>query len=127
MEARLVKRAERRQKQFGRTWSEVAKLALLVRDGVLPDGIDEVRPIWRDAATPTRAASADEAVKLIQAGVLLPNSEVTRNRLGFTESDKVILRAEQRASEAQNFVANLADAARAATAPAPAEAVTSDQ
>lgn len=113
MEARLVKRAERRQKQFGRTWTEVARLALLVRDGELPADFQAIRPIWRDASTPTRAAAADEAVKLIQAGVLTPTSEVTYNRLGFTDSDKQQLLTETRSVQAQQLVANLADAARA--------------
>lgn len=113
MEARLVKRAERRQKQFGRTWAEVARLALLVRDGEVPADIMSVRPIWRDASTPTRAAAADEAVKLISAGVLTPDSEVTYNRIGLTESDKQLLKTEKAASQANTLVQNLADAARA--------------
>lgn len=118
MEARLVKRAERRQKQFGRTWSEVAKLALLVRDGSIPAEAQNLRPIWRDASTPTRAAAADEAVKLIQAGVLLPDSEITYNRIGLTESDKTVLKAEKAATQAQTLLENLATAAQAVTTPA---------
>jgi hypothetical protein len=115
MEARLVKRAERRQRQFGRTWSEVAKLALLVRDGSVPAEAANIRPIWRDASTPTRAAAADEAVKLIQAGVLTPDSDIVYNRIGLSDSDKQVIKAEKAASAATNFVADLATAARAAT------------
>lgn len=110
MEARLVKRAERRQKQFGKTWLEVAKLALLVRDGKIAPEIDQVRPIWRDASTPTRAASADAAIKLIQAGVLLPDSEVTYNLINLSANDKAVLTAEKRDNQAQALVANLAQA-----------------
>ena len=119
MESRLVKRAERRQRQFGRTWSEVAKLAIQVRDGLtadqLPPELNSVRAVWRDAATPTRAAAADEAVKLIGSGVLLPDSEVTYNRIGLSESDKRVLRDEKQNAQARNLVADLAAAARAAT------------
>ena len=107
MEARLVKRAERRQKQFGRTWSEVAKLSLLVRDGEIPAGANNIRPIWRDASTPTRAAAADEAVKLIAAGVLLPNSEVTYNRIGLTDSDKQVLEQEKNTASANQLINNI--------------------
>jgi hypothetical protein len=113
MEARLVKRAERRQRQFGRTWSEVAKLALLVRDGSIPDTASEIRPIWRDASTPTRAAAADEAVKLIQAGVLTPDSDIVYNRIGLSDSDKQVLKAEKQSGAARSLVADLATAARA--------------
>jgi len=116
MEARLVKRAERRQKQFGRAWVEVARLALLVRDGAIPAEADQIRPIWRDPATPTRAAAADEAVKLISAGVLLPDSEVTYNRVGLTDTDKQVLIAEKTVAQADALVANLAAATGGATA-----------
>lgn len=115
MEARLVKRAERRQRQFGRTWSEVAKLALLVRDGSIPAEAANIRPIWRDASTPTRAAAADETVKLIQAGVLTPDSDIVYNRIGLSDSDKQVLKAEKASTAANAFVANLANAAKAAT------------
>ena len=111
MESRLVKKAERRQKQFGRTWQEVARLALLIRDGEVPADFNIVRPIWRDAATPTVAASADAAVKLIQAGVLTPDSDVTYNRLGFSDSDKAQLQRDKLTNAATNLVAQIANAA----------------
>jgi hypothetical protein len=114
MEARLIKRAERRQRQFGRTWTEVAKLALLVRDGSVPPQASEIRPIWRDASTPTRAAAADEAVKLISAGVFLPDSEITYNRIGLSESDKQVLRSEKEVAQATSLIANLAAASQTA-------------
>jgi hypothetical protein len=115
MESRLVKRAERRQGQFGRAWSEVAKLALLVRDGVIPEEAKDIRPIWRDASTPTRAAAADEVIKLISAGVLLPDSMITYNRIGLSDSDKEVIKVEKRLARANNLVGNLAAAAQAAT------------
>lgn len=107
MEARLVKRAERRQRQFGRTWSEVAKLSLLVRDGSVPADIQNIRPIWRDASTPTRAAAADEAVKLIGAGVLSPDSEIVYNRIGLSDSDKQLIKNEKATSQASNLISNI--------------------
>ena len=107
MEARLVKRAERRQRQFGRTWTEVARLALLVRDGELPPEAINIRAIWRDASTPTRAAAADEAVKLISAGVLTPDSEIVYNRIGLSDSDKQVLRSEKAAGNAKALLESL--------------------
>lgn len=97
-EARLVKRAERRQRTLGTALSEVARLALLVRDGEAPEAAPRV--VWRDAATPTRAAAADEAVKLISSGVLAPDSEVTWERLNISETDRRRLAAEARARRA---------------------------
>lgn len=114
MEARLVKRAERRQRVFGRAWTEVARLALLIRDGEIPEEAREIRPIWRDASTPTRAAAADEAVKLISAGVFLPDSRITYNRIGLTDADIEVLDREKEEQSAVSLVGQLARAAQAA-------------
>jgi hypothetical protein len=96
LEARLVKGAERRQRVFGAGWCEAMRLALLVRDGELPDGIDSLAVNWRDAATPTKAAAADRVMKLVSAGVLPPTSEVTYEELGVSETDKARLLADAR-------------------------------
>jgi hypothetical protein len=96
-ESRLVKRAERRQLSFGRSWLEVGRLALLVRDGRLPDTYDtSVSTKWRDAATPTRAASADEATKLIASGVLPADSSVTYDRVGLSPAEQRQVVADKR-------------------------------
>lgn len=115
-EARLIKRAERRQQAFGHSWMEVARLALLVRDGRLPaDFESSVSPKWRDAATPTRAASADEAVKLIGAGVLTPDSSVTYDRLGLDPDEQRQLAADKRRSAGSGVLQSLQAAAERAT------------
>lgn len=96
-EARLVKRAERRQTVFGRAWTEVGRLALLVRDGDVPDAFDtSVSNRWRDAATPTRAAASDEATKLIGSGVLPPDSTVTYDRVGLSPAEQRQVAADKR-------------------------------
>ena len=70
-ETRLVKRAERRQRAFGGSWEQVMRLAFLVVDGELPDGSARMETVWRDAATPTAAQTADALVKLA-AGLAIP-------------------------------------------------------
>lgn len=95
-EARLVKRAERRQTTFGRAWLEVGRLALLVRDGEVPDTYNQVTAKWRDAATPTRAAAADEAAKLIGSGVLPTDSTVTYDRVGLSEAEQRQVESDKR-------------------------------
>lgn len=116
-EARLVKRAERRQSAFGRAWLEVARLALLVRDGSIPaDFSSRVGVKWRDAATPTRSAQADEATKLISASVLLPDSEVTYDRVGLDATEQRTLTAEKRRARGQQVISALSAAADQARA-----------
>ena len=84
------------------------KLALLIRDGSIPEEAALIRPIWRSAATPTKAADADAAMKLVQAGILLADSEVTYTRIGLTEVEKDTLRKEKKAAQTAGLVANLA-------------------
>ena len=95
-EARLVKRAERRQRVFGQGWLEVARLATLILHGEVPPEFRDVSTRWRDAATPTRAASADEATKLIGAGVLPADSTVTYDRVGLAPDEQTQIEADRR-------------------------------
>lgn len=112
-EVRTIKRAERRQRTFGTVWGQAIRLGLRIRDnrdpGVTP------RPVWRDPATPTRAASADEAVKLVSAGILPADSDVTWERIGLSETDRQRLRDDvrrQRAARTLSALAAAADEAR---------------
>ena len=118
-EARLVKRAERRQAAFGRAWLEVGRLALLVRDGAVPDDFATISARWRDAATPTRAAAADEALKLTSGDnpILPPDSTVTYDRIGLTPAEQRIVMADKRRSAGQSGVLS---ALRAASGTSPA-------
>ena len=95
-EYRLVKRAERRQKSFGHGWLEVARLALEIGGDFDAEAFRSVDVDWRDAATPTRAAAADEAAKLIGSGVLSPTSRVTLDRIGLSPQEQDQIEREQR-------------------------------
>jgi hypothetical protein len=107
-ESRLVKRAERRQASFGRAWLEVGRLSLLVRDGDVPPEYDtSVSTKWRDAATPTRAAAADEATKLIASGVLPSDSSVTYDRVGLSPAEQRQVSADKRRSAGRAVIAAL--------------------
>lgn len=123
LESRLVNRAERRQATFGRSWREVGALALLVRDGEIPATYRDVTAHWRDAATPTRAAAADEAVKLTTGDnpILPPDSSVTYNRLGLTPPEQRQLESDKRRTTGRALGQSLAERARLA-----AEAAVSD-
>lgn len=96
-EARLIKKAENRIANFRRPWEEVARLALLARDGFIDDSVSTT-PSFRDPATPTQSANTDIVIKLIQAGVLAPNSEIVYRKLGFTRQDIAIARADSNAT-----------------------------
>ena len=84
-ESSLVARAEARQATFGRSWEQVAKLMIAVRDGRDPNLIDDIRVSWADAATRSVAQEADAVVKLFQAGLLPQAYALTK--LGYSDDE----------------------------------------
>ena len=94
-EAKLVKRSERRIRRFGAAWQQAMRLALWVRDGEPPDKTRRIETVWRNPATPTVAAQADATVKLVQAGILPADSDVTLEMAGLTEGQRQRVRADR--------------------------------
>lgn len=86
-ESRLVKRAERKQREWGEAWEQVMRLALRFRDGVFDPQVLSLETIWRDASTPTVAQKADAAVKLFTAKIV-PLRQ-TREDMGYTQAQIV--------------------------------------
>ena len=87
-------------------------MALLVRDGEVPETYDDsVTTKWRDAATPTRAASADEATKLIASGVLPADSSVTYDRVGLSPAEQRQVAADKRRTAGRGVLEALRGAA----------------
>jgi hypothetical protein len=117
-EARLVKRAERRQTTFGRAWREVGRMALLVRDGAVPDGFNSsVSAKWCDASTPTIAATADAGQKQLAAVPWLTDTDVGLELLGLDEQQISRAMSQKRRAEGRASVAALM--AQAAPPPPP--------
>lgn len=117
VEARLIKRAEIRQRDFGKSWMEVGRLAILTRDGRDADlsAFENISVKWKDAATPTRSAAADEATKLISAGVLPADSTVTYDRIGLSPQEQRQLTSDKRRAAASQRIADIAAAVNAPT------------
>ncbi|MET8378052.1 phage portal protein [Streptomyces microflavus] len=97
---RQVKKAERRIRRFGAGWQQAMRLALWVRDGEPPDKARRIETVWRNPATPTVAAQVDATVKLVQAGILPKDSDVTLQMAGFTEDQRQRVRADRRRASA---------------------------
>jgi hypothetical protein len=89
-EARLVKRAERKQKTLEGSWERWARLYARFRDGDWDPRYRLIKTKWRDPATPTKQALGDYVLKLVQAGVL--PIEAAWDELGYSEQKKTILR-----------------------------------
>ena len=91
-EASLVAKVRRRQRTFGRAWSEAARLAVMVADGVEP--ASPIRTLWTDPETRTFAQQADAAAKLYADG-LLPWS-AAMERLGYAPDEIEQMRSQRR-------------------------------
>lgn len=109
MEHRLVKRAERRQKEFGRGWTEVARLSIMVRDGKaeLAKEILKVRPKWRPAHTPTLAAQADATTKMVGAGIMPTQGRVTWDSVGISREDQKAMEIDFRKASTMGMLAGM--------------------
>ncbi|MEV4437493.1 phage portal protein [Streptomyces sp. NPDC049577] len=85
-EARLVKRAERRQRAWSGSYERMNRIALRVRDGDWDPRARQLETVWRDPSTPTFAQKADAVVKLHAAG-LLPTAQAWED-LGYTKEQR---------------------------------------
>lgn len=84
-EARLVLRAERKNKIFGGAWEEAMRVAYRVmKGGEVPPDYYRMETIWRDPATPTYAAKADAASKLYANGQGVIPKEQARIDMGYS-------------------------------------------
>lgn len=103
-EARLIKRAESKIALGSWASREVARLALMVLGGYDPATFTALRTEWEDPATPTKAAAADAATKLVGAGILPAGSKVTRDFVGLTSQQQNELAEELRADTAARVI-----------------------
>lgn len=88
-EARLVKRAERKQVSFGESWEQVMNLAIRVADGEWDPDARRLETRWRDASTPTVAMTTDAAAKKYISGIV-PLRQ-TREDLGYTDGQIALM------------------------------------
>lgn len=95
-EARLVKRAERKQAAFGGSYERAMRLTRRIQSGGQVDpALTRMETIWRDASTPTIAQKADAAVKLYSTpGEPLVPKRQTREDLGYTQTQIKRMEAE---------------------------------
>lgn len=97
-----IKAAEDSMQSLGSSWVNLIKIILRKKNnGVMPEGADEIRAVWRSAASPTKAADADAAVKLVSAKILPADSIVTYRRLDLSDSEIQTLISEKEALQAK--------------------------
>lgn len=119
-ESKLIKRAERRIRRCSAAWRQAIRLALWVRHGTPPDKAKRLECVWRSPATPTIAAQTDAAVKLVGAGILPADSEVTLEMVGLTEDQRRRVASDRRRAAGTSLIDRLTGAGTSANGPAPA-------
>lgn len=97
----------------GVQWSSVGRKILLA-EGYRPDEIPPIRTVWKSVSTETPAATTDAVVKQIQVGALAADSDVTRERLGYSREESKRIAVDLRRARAAERVAQVAAAAAAA-------------
>jgi hypothetical protein len=93
--------AEECQNWFAKPWQNVIAHALTA---ARKNGDTGIRAQWRNPSTPSKSASADLALKLVQGGILPPDSDVTYDLIDLSDQQRRILRAEQKRQRSQQLV-----------------------
>lgn len=93
-ENRLVKKCELKGRMFGNCWEKVMRLGMaIMRDGLqnVPEEAFRMQAILADPSTPTWAAKADAAQKLVAGKAVIP-VERARIDLGYTPEEREEMR-----------------------------------
>lgn len=110
-EARLDKRARRRQRSFECAWRELAQLALMIAGGgSLPADASQLDVLWEPPETPTPGATSTAILAQVQSGALPPTSEVTLEKLGYSATERARIVADRKREAAHENLAAIAEA-----------------
>lgn len=95
-ESRLIRRAERLQRARSGPWRQVGRIALAALER---DPSTRIELVWRDPSTPTLAAQADRAQKLLDAGVI--DVEQAQEDCGYSLAQRAAMAARRTKSVGQ--------------------------
>ena len=121
----LTSRALKKHVTFSDDWEETMCLALLIRDGSLPDNAYLLETDWRDPAPATLAGTSDAITKQIAAGAIPATSDVTLKRLGYSAVERARLDQDRKLDQGQSMLEEIAHSMEA-RALRTSKAVTAD-
>lgn len=75
--------------QVGDGWEEAMRLALLVRDGTVPDRAHRLETDWVDPNTPTPLQTAQAVTLQINQGMISPTSPTALKKVGWTAVERL--------------------------------------
>jgi hypothetical protein len=94
-------------------WASTARKILLA-EGYRPDEIPRIRTVWKSVSTETPGATTDAVVKQIAAGALPADSDVTREKLGYSREESRRIAADLRRQRRTELVSGVTQSATAA-------------
>ncbi|MGW1057613.1 phage portal protein [Micromonospora rubida] len=97
-EARLIKRAERRQVPMSGAYERMNRHVRRLQDGDWDPAARRLETIWQDPATPTRAQAADAVAKLFGGGPVITKRQA-REDLRYTPGQIRRMEAEDAADD----------------------------
>jgi len=104
----LTSRARMKQTAFSGAHEELMRLALLIRDGSVPDNAHRIETDWRDPAPQTISGTSDAITKQIAAGAIPATSDVTLKRLGYSAVERARLAQDREVDAGMSFLAEVA-------------------
>lgn len=107
-EMELTRRADNKTVMFGKSWRNVMKLALLVRDGQLPADAEKIQTVWSSTATPTIASTSDAIFKQVTMGYLPATSDVTGEKLGYSAMERARIEADRKTDAGLSYLSEVA-------------------
>ncbi len=104
----LTTRAINKHTQFGNAWESGLRLAILIRDGHLPEGAHRIETDWRDPSPVTPASTSAAIYQQIEGGAIPAFSDVTLKHLGYSAAERMRLAADREKDQGAAFLAELA-------------------
>jgi hypothetical protein len=104
----LTIRSTNKHLHFGEGLEDVMRLALLIRDGSVPDKAHMIETDWTDPAPTTLAATSDAITKQVTVGSIPAHSDVTLKKLGYSAVERARLEADRLTDEGDQFLAQIA-------------------
>ena len=109
----LTSRARMKQLSFSGGHEDLIRLALLIRDGVMPDNAHRIETDWRDAAPQTITGTSDAITKQITVGAVPATSDVTLKKLGYSAVERERLALDRENDQGLSFLAEIASSLEA--------------
>lgn len=109
----LTSRAKMKHVAFSDSYEDLMRLALLIRDGSVPDQAHMMETDWRDPAPLTLAGVGDFLQKLIMAGSVPAASDVVLKRAGFSAVERMRLEQDRAVDQGASMLEEIAHSLQA--------------